>query len=70
MVLCVREPRILVGEQPRDWDAAVYDRVAEPQTRGGVVLDRLPLDGDETVLDAGCGSGRITSSSSGYAAWP
>jgi trans-aconitate 2-methyltransferase len=46
---------------PRDWDAATYDRVAEPQTRwGGVVLDRLTLGGDETVLDAGCGSGRIT----------
>ncbi len=46
---------------PRDWDAAAYDRVAAPQTRwGGVVLDRLPLAGDETVLDAGCGSGRIT----------
>ncbi len=46
---------------PRDWDAATYDRVAAPQTRwGGVVLDRLPLEGDETVLDAGCGSGRIT----------
>jgi len=46
---------------PRDWDAATYDRVAEPQTRwGGIVLDRLPLDGDEMVLDAGCGSGRIT----------
>ena len=46
---------------PRDWDATTYDRVAEPQTRWGrVVLDRLALDGDETVLDAGCGSGRIT----------
>jgi len=46
---------------PRDWDAATYDRVADPQTRwGGVVLDRLPLAGDETVLDAGCGSGRVT----------
>jgi trans-aconitate 2-methyltransferase len=46
---------------PRDWDAASYDRVAEPQTRWGrVVLDRLPLEGDERVLDAGCGTGRVT----------
>lgn len=46
---------------PRDWDAATYDRIADPMTRwGGAVLDRLALDGDETVLDAGCGSGRVT----------
>ena len=46
---------------PREWDAATYDRVADPQTRWGrVVLERLPLAGDETVLDAGCGSGRVT----------
>lgn len=46
---------------PRDWDAATYDRVADPQTRwGGAVLERLPLRGDETVLDAGCGTGRVT----------
>jgi trans-aconitate 2-methyltransferase len=45
----------------REWDAATYDRVADPQTRwGGAVLERLPLQGDETVLDAGCGSGRVT----------
>ncbi|MGH2464295.1 MAG: class I SAM-dependent methyltransferase [Candidatus Limnocylindrales bacterium] len=46
---------------PRDWDAATYDRVADPMTRwGATVLDRLPLSGHETVLDAGCGSGRVT----------
>jgi trans-aconitate 2-methyltransferase len=46
---------------PRDWDAATYDRVADPQTRwGAAVLERLSLVGDETVLDAGCGSGRVT----------
>jgi trans-aconitate 2-methyltransferase len=45
----------------RDWDAAAYDRIANPQTRWGTsILDRLPLSGDERVLDAGCGSGRVT----------
>jgi trans-aconitate 2-methyltransferase len=47
--------------QPRDWDAATYTQVAAPQLRwAGPVLDRLGLSGDETVLDAGCGSGRVT----------
>jgi len=46
---------------PRDWDARTYDRIADPMTRwGAAVLDRLPLAGDERVLDAGCGSGRVT----------
>jgi trans-aconitate 2-methyltransferase len=45
----------------RDWDAATYDRVSAPQVAMAArVLERLPLDGDETVLDAGCGSGRVT----------
>jgi len=44
-----------------EWDAAAYDRVADPQARWGEeVLARLPLRGDETVLDAGCGTGRVT----------
>lgn len=46
---------------PPDWNAASYDRVADPQLRWGAeVLERLPLDGGERVLDAGCGSGRVT----------
>jgi trans-aconitate 2-methyltransferase len=46
----------------RDWDAATYDRISAPQQRWAAEqLDRLPLSGDEVVLDAGCGSGRITS---------
>lgn len=46
---------------PQDWDGARYDRLADPQARcGRTVLERLELTGTETVLDAGCGSGRVT----------
>jgi len=49
------------GQNPRDWDASTYDKIAGPMTRWGTdVLGRLQLRGDETVLDAGCGSGRVT----------
>jgi trans-aconitate 2-methyltransferase len=44
-----------------DWDAATYDRIAGPQARwGSSVVERLRLRGDERVVDAGCGSGRVT----------
>jgi trans-aconitate 2-methyltransferase len=44
-----------------NWDAKTYDKVSNPQLEmAQPVLERLPLRGDETVLDAGCGSGRVT----------
>jgi trans-aconitate 2-methyltransferase len=46
---------------PLDWDAETYDEVSDPQFEWGMeVLERLELNGDERVLDAGCGSGRVT----------
>jgi trans-aconitate 2-methyltransferase len=47
--------------KPLEWDAATYDRVADPQEEWArEVIARADLRGDETLLDAGCGSGRVT----------
>jgi trans-aconitate 2-methyltransferase len=44
-----------------DWDGRAYHRIADPMTAWEQsVLDRLALRGDEVVMDAGCGSGRVT----------
>ena len=46
---------------PRDWNASAYERLSAPmEAMGRDVLQRLELEGDETVLDAGCGTGRVT----------
>lgn len=43
------------------WDARAYTRLGEPQLRwASALIDQLELRGDETILDAGCGSGRVT----------
>jgi trans-aconitate 2-methyltransferase len=44
-----------------DWDATTYDRVSDPQVRWAIpVIERVDSDGLARLLDAGCGSGRVT----------
>lgn len=45
----------------REWNAAEYHRLSAPQFQWGQrVLSELRLRGNEWVLDAGCGSGKLT----------
>lgn len=45
----------------REWDATQYEELSSPQTRWGAgLLERLTLRGDESAMDAGCGTGRVT----------
>jgi trans-aconitate 2-methyltransferase len=44
-----------------EWNATSYHRLSNPQfSWGKKILERLELRGDEEVLDAGCGTGRLT----------
>jgi trans-aconitate 2-methyltransferase len=55
---------------PVEWNASEYHRVSGPQFSWGLkVLDRLDLTGARArVVDAGCGSGRLTGEL--LARWP
>ncbi|CAA9401781.1 MAG: Biotin synthesis protein BioC [uncultured Rubrobacteraceae bacterium] len=45
----------------REWDAVAYEGLSSPQTRWGAeFLGRLELAGDESAIDAGCGTGKVT----------
>ena len=44
-----------------EWNAAEYHRLSNPQMDWGMrLLELLPAHETDTVLDAGCGSGRLT----------
>lgn len=44
-----------------EWNADVYHRVSNPhQTWGARALAMLHVRGDETAIDCGCGTGRLT----------
>lgn len=44
-----------------DWNAVAYDDLSDPMFEWGMaVIETLELGGSERLLDAGCGSGRLT----------
>jgi len=45
----------------KEWNATLYHQISAPQISWGKkVLSRVSLRGDERLLDAGCGTGRLT----------
>jgi trans-aconitate 2-methyltransferase len=54
---------LYVMTNTREWDAGAYETLSAPmRERGQDAVARLELRGEETVLDAGCGTGQVTAS--------
>src|SRR6185437_8581476 len=49
------------ASEGHEWDAESYHQLSDPQCEAGLdLLNRLTIAPDATVIDAGCGTGRLT----------
>ncbi len=52
---------VVPPQPPTEWDSDAYNRLSDPQWNWGTaVLKRIAVTGNEVLMDAGCGTGRVT----------